>query len=574
MTAVALAPFVQLETNGGLPLAGGKVFAYQAGTLIPKNTFTDRGAGTPNANPVILDSAGRADIWLTVNEPYKLIVQDSAGNVIDSVDDFYAGADPAQLTAAGIVPATGGTYTGLVSFTGGATFDGTPAQDLATLDSLGISAVRNTNLFQNSDFRAAIAIAGSFADGAGMFAGTVAICTSGSVTLSQLGQPQDGIPYASRTLQPDAVAKRMGFVQQVPAGQTYFYRGQALSIAAKVRCSVSTTIRVALVAWTGTADTAPLDVVNNWASTTYTAGNFFIANTSTIAVTATAVTAGTFTTIFASSASAGAVVAPSNMNNLYMVVWTDLPVAQNVTLDASCIECGPGNQEQRWTPNDNANVGRLIHVSLYSATGPYAPTPGTTFVIAEMVGGGGGGAGSPPTGAGQVSLGGGGGGGSYAKGRFPVNLIGGGLTITVGSPGLGGGISTAGGNGTASSFGALMTAPGGTGGPTGVAGAITGTSGGAGGVIGIGGNILQTPGETPPTVIARFSDGAVTGVKGGSSHFGFGPPSPFTSTNAGGVAPAATSWGAGGSGPATYASQGGTTGGDGRQGYVIVHEYA
>lgn len=355
MTTVALLALPQFMDNSGNPLSGGKLFTYAAGTLTPLATYTDRSGAVPNANPVILDSAGRADIWLTVNTAYQLILQDSVGNVLDSVDNFYAGADPAQLTAAGIVPATGGTYTGLVSFTGGATFDGTPAQDLATLDSLGIAAVQNANLWVNSDFGIIQRTAGSFADGTYGFDRTVNLCETGSTTLSQLAQPLDGVPFAMRITQPDAVAKRVGFCQIVEAKDCLAYRGKNLVLALKVRCSASTTIRCALVVWIGGADAPTRDVVNNWASTTYTAGNFFVASTLTTAVAATAVTAGTWADLVVSSTSPGGVVASSGMNNLYMVVWTDTSVAQNVTLDASVVRCGQGTVAPLWTP-PNAQV--------------------------------------------------------------------------------------------------------------------------------------------------------------------------------------------------------------------------
>lgn len=353
MTTVALDAFPQYSTNGGLPLAGGKLYSYQAGTSTPLATYTDRSGAVANANPVVLDSAGRADVWLSVNVAYKLVLEDSAGNVLDSIDDYYAGADPAQLTAAGIVPATGGTYTGLVSFTGGATFDGTAAQDLATLDSLNIASVQNANLWINSSMafwqRSSVT---SVADAAYGFDRTVNLCDGGSTTLSQLALPTDGIPAAMRITQPDVAAKRFGFLQIVEAGSCTAYRAKNLAFALRVRCSASTTIRCALVAWTGAADAPTRDVVNNWASTTYTAGNFFVANTSTIAVTATAVTAATWTDLLVSSTSPGGVVAPSTMTNLYMVVWTDSTQAQNVTLDASVLRCGQGTVAPLWTPID------------------------------------------------------------------------------------------------------------------------------------------------------------------------------------------------------------------------------
>lgn len=353
MTTVSLAALPQFFNNSGDPAAGGLLYTYAAGTLTPLATYTDRNGGTPNANPVVLDSSGRADVWLTVNTAYKLILKDSLGNTLDTVDNFYAGADPAQLTAAGIVPATGGTYTGAVSFTGGATFDGTATQDLATLDSLNIAAVQNANLWINSDFAINQRAAASTADGLYGFDRTVNLCDTGSTTLSQVAQPLDGIPYALRSTQPDASAKRIGFLQIVEAANCLSYRGKNLALALKVRCSASTTVRCALVAWTGTADSPTRDVVNNWASTTYTAGNFFVANTSTIAVSATAVTAATWTDIVVSSTSAGGVVAPTTMNNLYMVVWTDSAVAQNVTLDASLVRCGQGTVAPLWTPPNN-----------------------------------------------------------------------------------------------------------------------------------------------------------------------------------------------------------------------------
>lgn len=351
---VALEAFPAFYDNSGNPLSGGKVWTYEAGTSTPLATYTDRGGAVANANPVVLDSAGRASIWLQTNVAYKIRVDDSAGNVIATVDDYYAGADPAQLVAAGIVPATGGTYTGLVSFAGGATFDGTAAQDLATLDSLNIASVQNANLWINSDMAIWQRGGSSVADGAYGFDRTVNLCDTGNGTLSQLSQPADGIPYAMRITQPDAGPKRFGFCQIVEAKDCIAYRGKNLAFALKVRCSASTTIRCALVAWTGTADSPTRDVVNTWASTTYTAGNFFVANTSTIAVAAQAVTAATWTDMVVSSTSAGGVAAPSTMNNLYMVVWTDAAQAQNVTLDASVLRCGQGTVAPLWTPPNAA----------------------------------------------------------------------------------------------------------------------------------------------------------------------------------------------------------------------------
>lgn len=220
------------------------------------------------------------------------------------------------------------------------------------LDALSIASVQSANLWVNSDGGLNQRAAGSTADGAYGFDRIVNLCDGGSVTLSQLAQPTDGIPYALRQLQPDASPKRMGSLQIVEARNCFAYRGKNLVFAPKFRCSAAVTIRVALVAWTGTADLPTRDVVNSWSSTTYTAGNFFVTNTTPIAVGSAVLTPATWADVAVSSSSAGGVAAPAAMNNLYLVYWTDTAVAQNVTLDTSVIRAGRGTVLPNWTPPD------------------------------------------------------------------------------------------------------------------------------------------------------------------------------------------------------------------------------
>jgi hypothetical protein len=72
-------------------LAGGKVNTYEAGTATPKTTYTDESEGTANANPIILDANGRADIWLDSGS-YKFVITDSADVEVDTVDNITGGA--------------------------------------------------------------------------------------------------------------------------------------------------------------------------------------------------------------------------------------------------------------------------------------------------------------------------------------------------------------------------------------------------------------------------------------------------------------------------------------------------
>jgi hypothetical protein len=78
--------FTQLFDNLGELLAGGKIQTYAGGTTTPLATYTDAGGLSTNTNPVILDSAGRADIWLTPNVSYKFVLMTSADVVLETVD--------------------------------------------------------------------------------------------------------------------------------------------------------------------------------------------------------------------------------------------------------------------------------------------------------------------------------------------------------------------------------------------------------------------------------------------------------------------------------------------------------
>ena len=98
----------QFFDSSGNPLSGGKVYTYDAGTSTPRNTYTDQGAGTPNANPVILDSRGEASIWFSGS--YKVVLKTSADVTIYTVDNIQ---DPSTgfVTTTGVETLTNKTLT-------------------------------------------------------------------------------------------------------------------------------------------------------------------------------------------------------------------------------------------------------------------------------------------------------------------------------------------------------------------------------------------------------------------------------------------------------------------------------
>jgi len=92
--AVNLSPIgngQQFFDNTGLPLNGGLIYTYQAGSTTPLATYTDVNGTIANSNPIVLDSSGRtpSEIWLTYGFNYKFVVQTSAAVTLGTYDNLY-----------------------------------------------------------------------------------------------------------------------------------------------------------------------------------------------------------------------------------------------------------------------------------------------------------------------------------------------------------------------------------------------------------------------------------------------------------------------------------------------------
>lgn len=73
-------PYQTLLDANGNPVVGGLVYTYVAGTVsTPIATYTSVDLGTPNANPIVTDSAGRFVAFLSPGMSYKFVYTTSAG---------------------------------------------------------------------------------------------------------------------------------------------------------------------------------------------------------------------------------------------------------------------------------------------------------------------------------------------------------------------------------------------------------------------------------------------------------------------------------------------------------------
>jgi len=108
VTAVALsslggAGWQFFDANGN-PLSGGKIYTYAAGTTTPTVTYTSSSGVTANANPIILDSAGRPteQIWLNSNAVYKFTLTNSLDVPVWTKDNIPGIFADAVITAVDI----------------------------------------------------------------------------------------------------------------------------------------------------------------------------------------------------------------------------------------------------------------------------------------------------------------------------------------------------------------------------------------------------------------------------------------------------------------------------------------
>ena len=87
-------PKFKAFTSAGVLAAGYKVYTYEAGTTDALETYTTAAGTTANDNPVTLNAAGEADIF--VSESAKLVLKDADDVTIWTVDNI----DPTTVTAA------------------------------------------------------------------------------------------------------------------------------------------------------------------------------------------------------------------------------------------------------------------------------------------------------------------------------------------------------------------------------------------------------------------------------------------------------------------------------------------
>ena len=112
--ATLLAPLFnqRFYDANNVPLVGGKVFTYVAGTSTKTATFTDGTGLIQNQNPIILDARGECFMWFTPGQSYKIVLApandtDPPSAPIRTIDSVITPASSLQFAKPVLDPMVG-----------------------------------------------------------------------------------------------------------------------------------------------------------------------------------------------------------------------------------------------------------------------------------------------------------------------------------------------------------------------------------------------------------------------------------------------------------------------------------
>jgi len=160
-----------------------------------------------------------------------------------------------------------------------------------------------------------------------------------------------GTSKNSLRLTAGGTTNRYGKAQIVESYNSIAFRNKSVIAELKVKPtnnsgSGTRDYRIAILEWTGTADSVTKDVVNDWTSSTYTTGNFFASTTLTLVGTASVTaTHGAESTLSVTG------TVSSSCNNLIVFFWTeDVPSHASDYANFGEIGVYVSSSSQVWKP--------------------------------------------------------------------------------------------------------------------------------------------------------------------------------------------------------------------------------
>lgn len=257
--AVNLSPVggvaAQFFNNDGVPLAGGLIYTYAAGTSTPAATYTSASGSIAHSNPIVLDSAGRVptgEIWLTDGVSYKFVLKDSTGILIATYDNIvginsnfvnYTNSQEIQTATAGQTVFTLNTMNyqpgtnSLSVFVDGVNQYG-PGAQYAFVETSGTSVTFASGLHVGASvkFTTSAINASSYGDASQisyMPDIVTALASNVQEKLQQMVNVLDFIPNGTNTATTDCTTYIQNAFDNVPLGTTLYFPPQTFKVTPK-----------------------------------------------------------------------------------------------------------------------------------------------------------------------------------------------------------------------------------------------------------------------------------------------------------------------------------------------------
>ena len=158
----------QFIDDDGTPLDSGLLYTYDSGTTTPRTSYADQGGASPNANPIVLDSAGRCNLWLTPDVEYRLLLKRADATTVFTRDDV-AGSQIPGGSSGGVQYNNGGALAGDADFMWNST------TNVMTLGSVATPASIKGTAGTASEAGAALSIAAGAGGSAAGVGGTLSL---------------------------------------------------------------------------------------------------------------------------------------------------------------------------------------------------------------------------------------------------------------------------------------------------------------------------------------------------------------------------------------------------------------
>jgi hypothetical protein len=197
----------------------------------------------------------------------------------------------------------------------------------------------------------------------------VALCSGTYLQSTRTGTAS---PFRCKLKNP-TTSQRVGILQIVEGANSVPLRSKTITLQAYLNANVTTDIHYAILEWTGAINVVTSDVVKNWNSTNYTAGNFFLDTGINV--------------VMVGSTASGHIISDTatlsgSFNNLIIFFWTTSPIATNTEIYVSDVDCHTGDARD-WDPRP---IGEELSLCqrYYEKSYDTDVAPGTVIIAGVM----------------------------------------------------------------------------------------------------------------------------------------------------------------------------------------------